>query len=319
MIWRKENTGENVEMPEVPEMRKGSEIPGSGASGQNSKTLSQFASRVPGFFKYCASVISGPALFRGSVWMGVTGATLLFLTSLFALFNPASARAWFFFIAQNGLRQQWVFGSGCNSSSRPITVTYDTDDPSNGNIVYGNLVKSVHDEWNQDSGSNVNIMTDITTNGANITYFAMNVNSVNAYLQNPTPGLIRVVYDADGAVLRNLGVDPDNVLGIGVPLAIDSSRPNEICSGIMILNGHLLDSLGSTQKQQYYRYTLLHELGHVLGFAHSIAGDNIQSTGVQASTSDFVPVMHPFAPNPPSVTKTLTDDEKAGLITVYGQ
>lgn len=236
-----------------------------------------------------------------------------------AIYAPGTVHSWFFFIAQNGLRQQWVFGSGCNSSSRPISVTYDTDDPSNGNITYGNLIKSVHDEWNQDGGANVNILTDITTNGANITYFAMDANSVNAFLRNPTAGVIRVVWDADGAVLRNLGVDPDSVLGIGVPLAIDNSRPNEVCSGLMILNGELIGSLSALQQQQYYRYTLLHELGHVLGFAHSVAGDNIDSAGVVASTSDFVPVMHPFAPNPPSVSKTLTDDEKAGLITVYGQ
>lgn len=264
---------------------------------------------------------------KQSRWSGASrfilfaGVVFLAGISFFAILSPSTVKAWFFFIAQNGMRQQWVFGSGCNSSSRPITVTYDSDDPSNGDIIYGNLIKSVHDEWNQDSGANVNILTDITTNGANITYFTMDVSAVNSFLRNPTPGIIRVVYDDNGSVLQSLGIDPDSgVLGIGVPLAIDSSRPNEICSGLMILNGKSFNSMTAANKEKYYHYTLLHELGHVLGFAHSVAGNNLDSSGVEATTG-FIPVMHPFAPSPSqlSTPKTLTDDEKAGLITVYGQ
>ena len=281
----------------------------------------------PGFLRGERSVsafLRGPlVLFSSSAthrWLALVVVALTTIAATLILFGPLNGQAWFFFIAKNGMRQQWVFNSGCNPNSRPITVTYDTDDPSNGSATYGALVKQVHDEWNQDGGLNINIMTDITTAGANITYYQMDVNAVNAYLQNPQPGVIRVVWDADGAVLQNLGVDPENVLGIGVPLAIDNNRPNEICSGLMILNGQLIGSLASpTSRQQYYRYTLMHELGHVLGFAHSVAGSNSSSGLVQASTQDYIPVMHPFAPSPPSLTKPLTDDEKAGLITVYGQ
>ena len=257
----------------------------------------------------------GTGLPRMRRWLLAGGMGGLALAGIFALVSwPSSGHAWFFFIAKNGLRQQWVFSSGCNPSARPIKVTYDTDDPSNGSITYWKIIKGIHDEWNQQSASPLNLMTQITTNGANIEYQEMSVSAVNAYLQNPVAGTIRVVYDSNGDVLRNLGIDPQNILGIGLPLAMDSNRPNEICSGLMILNGSLLNNLGPV----YYRYTLLHELGHVLGFAHSIAGDNGSAGLVDASTSDYIPVMHPFAPNPPSLSKTLTDDEKAGLNSVYG-
>ncbi|MCB1303123.1 MAG: hypothetical protein KDK37_02545, partial [Leptospiraceae bacterium] len=234
---------------------------------------------------------------------------------------PSIGKAWFFFIAKNGQRQQWVFGQGCNSSSRPITVTYDTDDPSNGggasNTLYKNSIQQVHNEWNQDPSLNLNLINDINTVSTDITYFEMTPSSVNSFLSNPTPGVIRVVWDSDASILTNLGVDKEAVLGVGLPLAIDSSRPNEICSGILILNGWLINTAGGNA-QKFYRYTLMHEIGHVFGFAHSIAGDNGTGALVDAS-SDYVPVMHPFVPDPLSLTKTLTDDEKAGLITVYGQ
>lgn len=244
----------------------------------------------------------------------------LIMTAVFAW--PSKGEAWFFFIAKNGQRQQWVFGQGCNSSSRPITVTYDTDDPSNGgtatNTLYKNSIQHVHNEWNQDPSLNLNLINDINTVSTDITYFQMTLSSVNSFLSNPTPGVIRVVWDSDASILTNLGVDKEAVLGVGLPLAIDSSRPNEICSGILILNGWLINTAGGNARN-YYQYTLMHEIGHVFGYAHSITGDNGTGAVVTASSSDYVPVMHPFAPSPPSLTKTLTDDEKAGLITVYGQ
>lgn len=255
-------------------------------------------------------------------WMRYLVVAVALAGTVVALIGPIPGNAWFFFIAKNGMRQQWVFNSGCNPNSRPITVTYDTDDPSNGNPLYGDEVQEVHNEWNQDGGLNLNLMTDINVPGTDIIYKTMDVNAVNSYLQNPEPGVIRVVWDADGAVLQNLGVDPENVLGIGVPLAIDNNRPNEVCSGLMILNGFLINQ--TVSPRGYYRFTLLHELGHVLGFAHSIAGKNDGSGLVNATetvSESYVPVMHPFSPSSSIIlmNKVLTDDEKAGLITVYGQ
>ena len=257
-----------------------------------------------------------PRIFLGLHGLLGLFAFALLLAALFAW--PSIGKAWFFFIAKNGQRQQWVFGQGCNSSSRPITVTYDIDDPSKTSpTTFGDSVKYVHDQWNQAGSLDLNLVPTITTPATDITYFEMTPSSVNSFLSNPTPGVIRVVWDSDASILTNLGVDKEAVLGVGLPLAIDSSRPNEICSGILILNGWLINTAGGNA-QKFYRYTLMHEIGHVFGFAHSIAGDNGTGALVDAS-SDYVPVMHPFAPNPPSLKKVLTDDEKAGLITVYGQ
>lgn len=229
---------------------------------------------------------------------------LIVLVLFFAL-SPLGA--WYYFTAGNGSRMQWVFGSSCNSGSRPITMIYESDIQALG-VGYTTAVATVMTQWNAPGGSLV--CPAATCDPTNATYQrTMNRTAVAAFLANPTPNQIWVVWDSDGSVLSANGIDPTgSILGVGQPLNLSASRPQDICSGILFLNG---TNIGSSI---VFQRVLLHELGHVLGFAHSIAGNN--NGTVSAATGPNLPAMFPFLyTNSPT---TLSPDDTAGVRAVYG-
>ncbi|HMU85693.1 MAG TPA: hypothetical protein PKE49_16750 [Leptospiraceae bacterium] len=233
---------------------------------------------------------------------------LIVLVLFFAL-SPLGA--WYYFTAGNGSRMQWVFGSSCNSGSRPITMIYDSDIQSLG-VGYTTAVATVMTQWNAPGGSLV--CPAATCDPTNATYQrTMTAAAVAAFLANPTPNQIWVVWDSDGSVLSANGVDPNGtILGVGQPINLSPSRPQDICSGILFLNGKLISA--SASPTLVFQRVLLHELGHVLGFAHSIAGNN--NGTVTAATGPNLPAMFPFLyTNSPT---TLSPDDTAGVRAVYG-
>ena len=67
---------------------------------------------------------------------------------ILAVLLPAPAFAWYYFTARNGLRTQWIFGSSCNSGSRPIVMFYDSDLPA----AYFTAGGLAIDDWNTAAG-----------------------------------------------------------------------------------------------------------------------------------------------------------------------
>lgn len=216
-------------------------------------------------------------------------------------------QAWYTFMAGNSVRMQWIFGSSCNTTSRPITILHDADDP-----WYAGNFSNVRTAWNTATGTAIFNLADpvISGNGGQMT-----LTYVLAFLQNPTPGQIWIVWDSDGSIYNYLGVDPNSgVLGIGVPLALDGNRPQDICSGIVLMNGKILPYSAGR-----YTWTLKHELGHVLGFAHSIAGGNGPQVGpFSTAQHDRRPVMYYQEPAIYPAAGSLNPDDVAGAQTVYG-
>lgn len=236
--------------------------------------------------------------------------------SLLLLVVSTPLFAWYYFTASNGQRQQWVFGSSCNSGSRPITMIYDSDIQSLA-AGYQTAITTVMNQWNAPAGTNL-LCPTATCSPTIATYQqTMTASAVNNFLNNPTANQIWMVWDTDGTVLRAVGVDPNSsVLGIGVGLNPNSSRPQDLCSGILILNAPLILSLATPTVR--FQQVVLHEIGHVIGLAHSIAGNNMGTVTAQSagcSGSACLPVMFPFLfTNSPT---TLNPDDSAGVRSIY--
>ncbi|MBL8019857.1 MAG: hypothetical protein JNM27_09345 [Leptospirales bacterium] len=219
--------------------------------------------------------------------------------------------AWYYFTASNGQRQQWVFGSSCNSGSRPITMIYDSDIQSLA-AGYQTAITTVMTQWNAPTGGN--LLCPTATCSPVSHQQTMTASAVNNFLNSPTANQIWMVWDTDGTVLRSVGVDPNSsVLGVGLGLNPNSSRPQDLCSGILILNAPLILSSTTPAPTIRFQQVVLHEIGHVIGLAHSIAGNNMGT--VTAATGPNLPVMFPFLfSNSPT---TLNPDETAGVRSIY--
>ncbi len=225
--------------------------------------------------------------------------------------SAVPAFAWYFFTGPLGDRMQWVFSTSCNPKARPITIRFDSD-TTNIPAVAG-AITAVLNDWNNPQGKAINLLNNPV--GSEV---SMPVSVYASYLSNPTAGEIWVAYDTDGSILRYLGISSNSILGVGLPLGMSGGKSQDICSGLVVINGQSVTT--ATQ----YRQTLLHELGHVLGFAHNIAGGNgetvrFASISNNTLTLNFpgnLPVMYPFAVT--GATNTLTPDDQAGAYAVYG-
>jgi len=228
--------------------------------------------------------------------------TIMMTTPLFA---------WYYFTASNGQRTQWIWGSSCNSGSRPITVKYDTDIPAG----YNANIATVLGAWNGVAGVG-NIFCPVATCSIAANQTTMSLSAVKSFLANPTPNQVWLVWDSDGSIFNYIGVDPSSsVLGIGIGVGLSNSRPQDICSGILFLNGYS----GNISSSNTFQRVLLHELGHVLGLAHSIAGNNgsltVGASGSLCGGNACIPVMSPFLyTNSPLV---LNPDEIAAIKALY--
>lgn len=220
----------------------------------------------------------------------------------------APADAWYYFTSTTGNRIAW------RASYRPVTIVVGTDYETAANDLGYSILNTVLNEWDKPYVTSVNLLKSppSTLTPSNTT---MNLSTVNGFLRSPQAGKIWIVLDATGAIFSGLGLDPSSgILGLGLPFMM-ATNPSEIGAGMVLINYWYMKTKYSSDKDLLYTMTLLHELGHVLGFAHSVSGKNTLAT-VAATTPA---VMYPFATlGPPASPTTLQHDDKAAVITVYG-
>lgn len=75
-----------------------------------------------------------------------------------------------------------------------------------------------------------------------------------------------VLFDADGEMMRDLGFDPDRIVGLGRPLRADANGLSYKNAAI-ILNGKRLDK-GDIDPRGF-KAVILHEIGHMLNLDHA--------------------------------------------------
>lgn len=126
-------------------------------------------------------------------------------------------------------------------------------------------------------------------------------------------GKYQLVYDADGSALMQLGLDPASINGYGPSRQRLVSGAGVIDDAFFIVNG--------TRADFDLLSTMVHELGHILGIAHSSVGMHNSSspdTALDKVTLDSVPTMHPFSlPTGNIARRTPEPDDAAAMRELY--
>lgn len=130
---------------------------------------------------------------------------------------------------------------------------------------------------------------------ATVTQFNAVVGSCSDGTQNP------IMFDADGSIVRGLGLDPD-IIGFAAPCKLDSST-GHIVSGFALLNGQFQDGVNSPPNYELtsdqFDEAITHELGHFSGLDHSQINNDVMTNEYpdtcKVDTLAGLPLMYPFA------------------------
>lgn len=123
-------------------------------------------------------------------------------------------------------------------------------------------------------------------------YDAVNNNCTSSG-QNP------VIYDADGSILVELGMDETSVIGFAGPCTISASQ---ILSGSVVMNG--LFDVDLTDEQ--FDVAFVHEIGHFAGLDHSQINVNCLQ-GCNTANLTGLPTMFPFLLHESQITPSVDD------------
>lgn len=111
--------------------------------------------------------------------------------------------------------------------------------------------------------------------------------------QNP------VIYDVDGSILVELGMDETSVIGFAGPCTISASQ---ILSGSVVMNG--LFDVDLTDAQ--FDAAFVHEIGHFAGLDHSQINVNCLQ-GCNAANLTGLPTMFPFLLHESQISPSVDD------------
>jgi len=110
--------------------------------------------------------------------------------------------------------------------------------------------------------------------------------SCNSGAQSP------IIYDADGSIFTELGIDTQSVIGFAGPCAFDSTN---YLSGLAVMNGRFIDGQNSPADitDTAFDAAFVHEFGHFSGLDHSQINLNCMFF---CSADDIagLPTMFPF-------------------------
>lgn len=236
------------------------------------------------------------------------------LTAAVVSIAPAPARAYHF------------VGNTPNGCRWANNANFIVDGSSNAALRDALLVEvlQARDAWN-----NIPTARDIfgSFNAQTLNYDETNLGAawgIGAQTEGPaSDGRNEIVLDETGNILRRLGLDPATVNGY-------SSYRLELIGGACVITDAYYVVNGT--RGDFDRIsTAVHELGHILGLAHSSIGqvnsrNNTAFSGAASSSptaaqhvTDIsnVPAMHPFADGTGVSRRTPKADDVAGLTELY--
>lgn len=217
-------------------------------------------------------------------------------------------------VRSNGTPYVWI---------TPTAIAYRTDNGPLSAIVSESAARSrvlaMFDVWQNVASSNIGYTRagfisntpgfsdgDVST-GAE--YDAVEA-ACNNGSQSP------IIYDADGAIFTDLGVDVTSVLGFAGPCAIDGTN---YLSGQAVMNGLFIDGQPAPVQDipaAAFDAVFVHEFGHFSGLDHSQINVNCQFA---CSDDDLagLPTMFPYLV---SITQgQLSTDDVAWISKLYPQ
>jgi hypothetical protein len=125
-----------------------------------------------------------------------------------------------------------------------------------------------------------------------------------------------VVYDANGTILIDLGVDETSVIGFAGPCDLSADRIN---SGLVVMNGLFQDGLNSPVADltaAEFDAAFVHEFGHFSGLDHSQVNVNCLAL-CDADDLTGLPTMFPFLVS--ATQSQLSVDDIAWISRLYPQ
>jgi hypothetical protein len=199
------------------------------------------------------------------------------------------------------------------------SIQYKTDLGSLGaqtNAQANSLVSSAFQAWQNVSTASLNIQYAGPLSGdirANNYQYA-----IYASCSDPAAPSISIIYDVDGTITDDLGMDSESALGVTMHMCYNDTT-GAYTRAFAILNGKFLDGHPEshvTVSVEEFKAVFIHEFGHLLGLDHSQINLNclIDDDSCPAEDMAGVPIMFPILVD---TKTTLTLDDQAAISSIY--
>jgi hypothetical protein len=232
-----------------------------------------------------------------------------------ALLLPASLAA--AYLISNAPRSGLFVFEAVPASRRPLTLRVDTEAvPGVSNPLA--IAQQLMDTWNAIPEAQPVFGSALSGGPFNGT----NVGITFGLFPQGGDGVHEIAWDATGSIMTFFGAT-SSTLGLTVKSVVQSTGVIEdvlvvINTGPVALTAP--PGSGATA-EQLFRSTLLHELGHATGLAHTPVGmtnTTVPSFGLERAQPSEMPTMFPFRiPLFPQEGATLEQDDRTGLIANY--
>jgi len=139
-----------------------------------------------------------------------------------------------------------------------------------------------------------------------------------------------VIFDPDGDITEFFNLDPETVLGVGLPIGYDFESvtfedPDKHGYSGEIFDGFILINTSATNDEESIKSTVIHEIGHFIGLGHTtvhpfIFGEdenNDKFVDINETDQRKVPPMFAFALPQDFYGQTLEPDDIAAVCSLY--